>query len=66
VTNLPQLPRDLVERTILEAHGGARPAEVAGRIDRWTQPTLLSLAGLIAVWLIVRIVRRRSGAPPAA
>lgn len=64
VTNLPQLPPELVEQAILDSHGGARHARAASRIEQWTQPVLLAIVGLIVLWLIVRIGRRRSGRPP--
>ena len=66
VTNLPQLPPELVEKTILDAQGDSRQAQAASRIERWTRPVLLTLAGLILLWLVARVSRRHVGPPPAA
>jgi hypothetical protein len=64
VTNLPQLPPELVEQTILDSRGGARNARAASRIEQWTQPVLLAIVGVIGLWLVARVARRRSGRPP--
>jgi hypothetical protein len=59
VANLPQLPPEVVERTILDSRGDAWHTQAAAQVERWTQAGLLALAGLIGAWLVVRIVRRQ-------
>jgi hypothetical protein len=61
VANLPQLSPEMVEKTILDARGDAWRAQATSRLDRWTRPALLGAAGLIALWLAARLVRRRRG-----
>ena len=66
VVNLPQVPPDVVERTILDARGEPPHARVASSIERWMRPVLLTLAGLILLWLVIRVARRHVGPPPTA
>jgi hypothetical protein len=60
VANLPQLPPDVVERTIVDIRGDAGHAQLTSSIDRWTRPVLLTLASLILLWLVTRVVRRHA------
>jgi hypothetical protein len=57
VANLPQVPPDVVEKTILSARGDPQRARVADSVERWTRPVLLTLAGLILLGLMVRVAR---------
>jgi cytochrome c-type biogenesis protein CcmH/NrfF len=66
VANLPQVPPDVVERTILDAHGEPPHARMANSIERWMRPVLLTLAGVILLWLVIRVARRHAGLPPTA
>jgi hypothetical protein len=68
VANLPQVPPEVVEQTILAVHGGGgdpeRAHQVANSIERWTRPVMIALAGVILLWLMVRIGRRHLRQPP--
>jgi hypothetical protein len=59
LAHLPQLSPETMQAIVAEAQGAARAAAVEDRVDRWTRPLLLTAAGLLAAWLVIRIARRR-------
>jgi YHS domain-containing protein len=59
VSRLPQFPPALAQQIIAESKNAQKPAKAGAMLDRWMQPVLLVVAGLLAAWLALRIVRRR-------
>ena len=62
VARLPQLSPEVVEAVMVESQEAHRAAHAEALVDRWTRPLLLTAAGLLTGWLLVRLYRRR---PPA-
>jgi hypothetical protein len=69
VSRLPQLPPETVQALVAGGQEQAKADRAAQWVNRWSDPILLALATAVAVWLVIRIVRRRQGGgwnvPPA-
>ena len=53
---------EMIEAVMVESQEAHRAAHAEALVDRWTRPLLLTAAGLLTGWLLVRLYRRR---PPA-
>ena len=62
VARLPQLAPEVVQAVMAESQDARRTARAEAAVDRWTRPALLTAAGAITAWLLVRIHRRRRAA----
>ena len=64
LTHLPQLSPETIEAIVGESQGSARAARADAWADRWIRPLLLTAAGIVAAWLVIRIARKgRAGGP---
>ena len=59
VARLPQLSPEVVRAVFAESQTAHRAAHAEAVVDRWTRPALLTVAGLLTAWLVVRIHRKR-------
>src|SRR5688572_27599771 len=59
VARVPQLSPEVVHTVLAESQDADRAAHAQAVVDRWTRPALLTAAGLLTVWLVVRIHRKR-------
>jgi hypothetical protein len=64
VSNLPQFTPEMVERTIAESGAAAWTPMPEPWLVRWLRPILLAIAGVIGLWLVIRIARRYAGSMP--
>jgi hypothetical protein len=61
ISNLPQLPPEVIEKAILDFRGDPRHSQAAVLVDRWMRPVMLMVVAVIGAWLSHRIIRRWRG-----
>ena len=66
VARLPQLSPDVIATVMVESQNAQRTARAEAVVERWTRPLLLTVAGLLTAWLLVRLYRRRPAANASA